>query len=132
MEAPMEEQTDHDDDSWLFVVYLTRQVEAYEPAKAALTIHHVQIPSSLCRSNTRSSARSSELAIALMNEVLKKRPADQPDLFRKEADSDSDWNLRFSQVGPVDEFTLGVQAVFLDPSGQVASLLAMHFPEDEV
>jgi len=67
-----------------------------------------------------------------MNEVLKKRPADQPDLFRKEADSDSDWNLRFSQVGPVDEFTLGVQAVFLDPSGQVASLLAMHFPEDEV
>jgi hypothetical protein len=119
------------EDSWLFIVYLTRQIERYEPAKAALTVHHVQIPESLVLSKARSSTRSSKLAFAVLNEVRKKRTSGQPDLFHEKPGGASNWSLCFSQVGAVDEFTLGVQAVFIDPSGHVVSLLAMHFPEDE-
>jgi hypothetical protein len=123
-------QTDRKD-SWLFIVYVTRQIERYEPANAALTVHHVRIPESLVLSTARPATRSSKLAFAVLNEIRRKRPSAQPDLFHKKPSSASDWSLCFSQVGPIDEFTLGVQAVFIDPSGQVVSLLAMHFPEDE-
>jgi hypothetical protein len=106
---------------WLFEVQITERRDFGQ--EVILTTHKVRIP------DVNSRVPATEIAQALLRAVLASSQGNQPGLFDL-APNSSAWQLRFASKGAVDEFTLGVQAVYLNPNSEVVCLFGMHFPEE--
>lgn len=104
-----------------FEVHLTRRV--FLSRALTVTSYEVRLP----EQKTRGLAR--ELANALLDAVLAQTAPAQLQLLSPDQDPQQ-WILRMAQKGAVDEMTLGVQATYLDPKGEVVGLLGLSFPED--
>jgi hypothetical protein len=118
-----------------FEVHLTRRSFRDEEVKVT-SYYEVRIPCEWDSPRFRQTAaqkaeEAKTLANALLHAVLPPPISRAQRSLHLEPKESPEWNLRMAQIGAVDEFTLGVQATFLDPQGEVVAMLAMSFPEDD-